>query len=219
MGLFSDRKELTKYGFISHMEDYMKRLIHDYKAQPDEYLRSYGLDGRKALELLLKRTDPSDEDSAVLKRVERISPEKLEPGDTRKPKDRFHIKYTIVRKDYWKKMEKIYDSLKGSVLNEEDGGGATSCAGVMGDGGANTSNDGYYVTPISMPIKRKTIYITEDQMRYIAEEAELDTAFGDFGYDAPASVAGKGDPTLDHKDMMKKSFTGYKKENVNYNRK
>ena len=218
--LFSDRKELTKYGFISHMEAYMGRLLHDYKAQPDEYLKSHGIDGKKALELLLKRTDPSDENSAVLKRKERISPEKLEPGDTRVPKDRFHIKYSIVKKDYWPKMEKIYDEFVGKEkLNEEDGGGATSCAGVMGDGGSNTDNDGSYVTNVFPVYRRKTIYVTEEQMKYIREEAELDTAFGDFGYDAPASISSSDDPTLDHQNIMRDSFNGYKKEKVNYTRK
>lgn len=216
--LFSDKKELTKYGFISHMEAYIRRLLSDYKAEPDDYLKSYGLNGPKALKLLLKRTDPSDENSAILKRDERIAPEKLEPGDTRTPKDKFHVKYTIVKKDYWKKMEKLYDSLKGSLLTEEDGGGATSCAGVMGDGGSNTSNDGSYVTA-AFPVMRRKIYVTEEQYKYLTEEAELDTAFGDFGYDAPASITSNDDPTLDHSNMMAKSFGGYKKEKVNYSRK
>ena len=89
----------------------------------------------------------------------------------------------------------------------------------MGDGGSNTSNDGRFVTSISTPIRRKTLYITEEQMEYINEEAELDTAFGDFGYDAPASITKKNDPALNHSNMMRDSFDGYKKEDVNYSRK
>ena len=216
MSLFSDKKELTPYGFISYMEDYIRRLLKDYKAQPDDYLKSYGITGPVAIEMLLKRTDPSDEDSAILKRKERISQEVLEPGDTRTPKDKFHIKYTIVPKDYWKKMKRIYDEFMGKkALNEEDGG---AVGGDVIGGGATTSEaSGQYTIPIKKKdsIIRRTIAITEEQLKYLKEEAVLDTMAGDFGYDAPASVTKKDDPTLDHSNIMKKSFTGYKKEDVN----
>lgn len=255
MSRFGKNTELTKGAFISHMEAYIKRLLSDLKAQPDDFLKEHGIDGQKALSLLLKRTDENDENSAVLKRVERIVPEKLEPGDTRKPKDKFHVKYTIVRKDYWKKMAAIYDELEKreklnenegdyspSVFSNEDdmideilsmddgkaysergglkkinedgeGGGATSCGSAMQGGGSNP-DAGQYVTPLfGKPMKRKTLYINEDQARYIQEDYQLDEDYGDFAYDVPFP----GDKeTNDHQNMMKKSFSGYKKENVNY---
>lgn len=286
----SKNRELTKYGFISHMEAYLRGLLANYKAQPDDYLKSHGIDGPKALNLLLHREDPNDENSAILKRTERIAPEKLEIGDDRRPKDKFHIKYSIVKKDYWKKMGNIYDKIKkeerldesedysrplsstpklfdgakvvsqcipgttgdrfcdyvngnknnyapkmfkdeekmandiidmdydgayrnrgglNKRLNEDGEGGACSCSSAMQGGGSNPDS-GQYVQPVSKDvIKRKTIYITEEQERYLNEEAELDTMFGDFGYDAPAFG---DDETLDHKNIMAKSWNGGKGE-------
>lgn len=410
-------EEITRYGFISHMESYIKQLLNSPEtASVDDYLMRFGIDSPKALCALLKRTDPSDETSAVLIRKESIKPD--EDDGVTVPKDKFHIKYKLPRKDYMKKMRNLYISLfenhiininslnevnandlkglskvkekkngdeitfsfgkngwglsdeitklgkkisklsqnnnvylsdsnidtlddvydltfkvkpieegawgKGildndlaldyqsefgiDILNKfitdveksynsqclwgrlgvmidflkkykddelkltdeytsaimfarrkidelyrdksfinawenpkemeaklkkldrqlsdflyeknilnvsqqptfeykinEDGEGGT----MAGMGGATTcdASSGQFIQPLSAPIKRKTVYLTQEQVDYLKEEAEMDTAFGDFGYDVPA-FNDKKDPTLDHKNMMKKSFEG-----------
>ena len=82
------------------------------------------------------------------------------------------------------------------ILNEEgEGGGATS---------ADAS--GQFTQPLfGKPIRRKTVYISQKQADELKEEVVMDTAIGDFGYDAPPFKK-KKDPTYNHKDMMKKSF-------------
>ena len=120
--------EMTRYGFISHMESYIKQLLTDPKtAKVDSYLTKHNIDSPKALSLLLKRTDPSDETSAVLIRTEKIRPQKLSEEDINngvKPKDRFVIKYKLPRKDYMKKMRNLYINafeshiIDGNTLNE-----------------------------------------------------------------------------------------------------
>jgi hypothetical protein len=88
-------------------------------------------------------------------------------------------------------------------LNEEgEGGGATS---------ADAS--GQFVQPLfGKPIKRKTMYITNEQEEYIKkiieEESVVDTTIGDFGYDAnPFSNKGSNfyKEAMNHKDIIKKS--------------
>ena len=268
--------EMTKYGFISHMEDFIKQLLSDPKtAKVDEYLLNHNIDNSKALSLLLKKVDPSDETSAILIRSERIKPDEEDVTENGIPKDKFHIKYKLPRKDYMKKMRNLYintfeshiiegcpinemnanelpskvtkkekkdkitysfgkngcglsdelikigkdvkklskdnnvyiddvfvDSLDDVYdltiathkLNEEEGGGATS---------ADAS--GAYVQPVfGKPIKR-TIYITQKQADYLKEAVEMDTRFGDFGYDAPGLSINKDDPSMDHKNIFKKS--------------
>ena len=337
--------EMTRFGFISHMEDYIKQLLKNPEtAKVDDYLTGHGIDSPKALSILLKRVDPSDETSAVLIRTERIKPEVL-PDGSKGTKDKFHIKYRLPRKDYMKKMRNLYitlfenyrangtqlneidnqdldssvtkkqsskdkitfsfgknglgltdeltkvgkevedlskdnnvyiekvfvDSLddvydvtvrvlpkdkekvneeenvyerplsscanmlglvtpggkhantldkwcdgvnnneknhKPHIIDEEDGGamGATSTFGDAGDNGS-----GQFVQPLGKPIKRKTIYITQEQYDHIKEAVEMDTAFGDFGYDSPG-LKKKKDPAYNHKDMMKKSWGGNKDE-------
>ena len=88
-------------------------------------------------------------------------------------------------------------------LNEEgEGGGATS---------ADAS--GQYTVPVfGGPIKRKTMYITQEQENYIkkviSEEVVMNTQAGDFGYDVP--IGNKNDDFYkeanNHKNIMKKSW-------------
>ena len=118
-------EEITKYGFISHMEAYIKQLLqHPEKANVDDYLIKFGIDGPKALEALLKRTDPNDETSAVLIRKESIKPDEENTIEGQIPKDKFHIKYRLPRKDYMKKMRNLYITMfenhitNNSKLNE-----------------------------------------------------------------------------------------------------
>lgn len=95
-------------------------------------------------------------------------------------------------------------SLDSDDINEgcvyEDG--ATG-AGVAGATNCNGSS-GAFVQPV-FPMMRRSIK-TKPQTEDINEEAVMDTAIGDFGYDAPPFKKKKKDPAYDHKNMMKKSF-------------
>lgn len=120
--------EMTRYGFIAHMEAYIKQLLSNPKsAKVDEYLLKHNIDSPKALSLLLKRQDPNDETSAILIRTEKIRPEELSEEDKTNgvvPKDKFVIKYKLPRKDYMKKMRNLYINtfeshiIDGNMLNE-----------------------------------------------------------------------------------------------------
>lgn len=340
--------EMTRFGFISHMEDFIKKLLQDPKtAKVDDYLQSHGIDSPKALTLLLKKSDPSDETSAILIRTERIKPEELSEEDIangKQPKDKFHIKYKLPRKDYMKKMRNLYISLfenhitDNNKLNEENANDLPSdvkmeksddkinfsfgknghglsdeltkigkeieklskdnnvyidnaeidslddvydltvsihpikeeisvsinedlnyyerplsstpnvfknapkvisqCPkGTTGDrwaqyvndnennyvpkmidedgeggdmGGATTcdASSGQFIQPLTKKPIRRTIYLTKEQYEYLKEAVEMDTAFGDFGHDAPGLEKKKNDPAYDHKNMMKKSWRG-----------
>lgn len=92
--------ELTKYGFKSHMEDYMKQLLSNPKtATVDDYLLSFGVDNKKALEMLLK---PNNGYSPIMYRTEKIKTNK-ETG-----KDTFVIQYKLSKDDYKKKIRALY---------------------------------------------------------------------------------------------------------------
>ena len=82
-------------------------------------------------------------------------------------------------------------------------------------GGATSADaSGQFTQPLfGKPVKRKSIYITEEQSEYLrkklSEEAVADTAFGDFGYDAPIGDGKKNRKNSfftdanDHKDIFK----------------
>jgi len=201
--------EMTKYGFISHMEAYIKQLLSDpIHAKVDDYLEKHGIDSPKALKILLKRNDPNNERSAILIRTTKIRPEELSEEDAaenKTPKDAFCVKYKLPREGYSRKMARAFVENCENTLNEET-------VNEDGDGATNCSSSGQFVQPLfGQPIRRKSLYITEKQKAYIKkvidEEAVMNTAAGDFGYDVPA-LAKKGDPTMDHQDMMKKSWEG-----------
>ena len=107
--LFPEDDEMTRFGFISHMEDFIKQLLKDpTKAKVSGYLEKHGIDSPKAVEMLIKREDPNDENSAVLIRKERIEDGGIDENGERQ-RDKFHIKYTLPRKDYDHKMKKPYE--------------------------------------------------------------------------------------------------------------
>lgn len=104
-------KEMTRYAFISHMEDYMKELLRNpLKADTDEFLHGFGIDGPSALKMLVAKTDPNDDYSAVVIRSERIKDNGYDE-DGKRNKDTFEVKYKIPRKDFKKKLRNLYINL------------------------------------------------------------------------------------------------------------
>ena len=126
--------------------------------------------------------------------------------------DKFAIKYDINRENrenYNENMRRLYRNLfSDKWLNEsrfisEEMGGATSAAAC---------NDSAPTVPFSDKNGR-TIIITKEQAEWLAEEllkedspAEMDTRFGNFGYDAPGLSTGKDDPSMNHSNIMKNSW-------------
>ena len=106
--------ELTRHGFISHMEAFIKQLLLDpRKAEVDDYLKSHGITNERALEILLKKIDKNNEESSVL-----IRKEQIKTGED--GKDIFCITYKLPRKDYKNKMRRLYvTEIEPTGLNEE----------------------------------------------------------------------------------------------------
>ena len=220
-GLFPN-DEITRFGFISHMEDFIKQLLKDPRtAKADSYLERHGIDSPKAVEILIKRDNPDDERSAVLIRKERIEDGGYDENGNRL-KDKFHVKYMLPRDGYDKKMKKIYVNLfenyrcDNPMLNED--GEALGSTTTFGSDGSNGS--GQFIQPLTAkPSKKqehiyqpKTIQITEEQLDAIKEATATFgmTPQGNAMGDITPPGAFNDDETNDHKDMMEKSFNGYK---------
>ena len=116
----SSHKEMTRYAFISHMEDYMKQLLKDpLHADTDEFLKYHDINGPKALSLLLKRNNPDDENSAIIIKKIHIKDNGVDK-DGNRLKDSFTINYKIPRKDYTKKMRNLYiDLFKNNIIEND----------------------------------------------------------------------------------------------------
>lgn len=229
---FPDAKELTRHGFVSHMEDFVGKLIgsNPLGADVDDYLKGFDIDAKKALEILTKPETDDMPESAVVMRTERIKNGGVD--EFGKPmKDEFQVIYKVPKKDPERGIKGIDEKLRnlyiklfenhiveGTILNEEGEGGMCGDGSAMEDmgGATNASSSGQYTTLFGMvrrkgyspktaneskktkrPIGKMTMYITEEQMEQLAqlikEEAEMDTRFGNFGYDAPGfKTSGKG---------------------------
>lgn len=268
--------EMTLWAFAEHMKAYLKKLLNTpLKADTDSFLKSHGIDGPKALELVTKKIDPADENSAIVIKKTSIK-DNGSDEDGNRLKDSFTVKYRIPRKDYTKKMRNLYISLfenhiiKGSPIEESEdysrqlsstpypfkdksfGKVQSQCPpGTTGDrfakyvndnennyepqltedgeGGGATAADasGQYTTPLfGKPIKRKTMYITQEQADFIGEiikeeegNCPVQSRIGGFGYDAPMGD-GKSNKkndfykeANDHENIMAKSWRGNMEEN------
>lgn len=229
---FPDAKELTRHGFVSHMEDFIGKLIGDnpLSADVDDYLKGFDIDAPKALKMLTTPEDETNPESAVVVKTERIKNGGVDE-DGKPMKDEFQIIYKVPKrnpelgiKGIDEKLRNLYiktfenHEIPGTILNEDEGA-------VMADmgGATNASSSGQFVQPlfgtkkkkgdtvVSKPIGRKTMYITEEQFKKLKEAVEMDTRFGDFGYDAPPF---SDDESMDHDDML--DFTKKKNQAVGH---
>lgn len=197
-------QEETTYGeFKSHTKDYLKQLItKPSQAKLDDFLASRlkekGLTQGQFLNKLI--------DNGIVVKKAKIDDGLGEQG-TGKPS--YSVTYKIPNDRFEHKLKKLHITLFEENLPEgvitEDGGGATSCA---------FDGAGQFIQPLnggkdesgSGVIRRKTIYMTEEQFNSLMEMEELDEAtagdVGPFDYDVPFP-AKKGDPTLQHQKGKK----------------
>ena len=171
---FPDAKELTRHGFVSHMEDFIGKLIGEnpLKADVDDYLKGFDIDAPKALEMLTKPEIEGFPESAVVVKTERIKNGGYDENG--KPmKDEFQVIYKVPKKDMAngikgidEKLRNLYIKLfenhivEGTVLNEDGEGGMCGDGGAMEDmGGATNDNasNGQY-SAVAFPVQRRTIF-------------------------------------------------------------
>lgn len=208
--------EITRHGFVSNMEAFIRKLLSgEINSQTNAYLLSHGISSDVALKCLLDKPDKNDPTSAVLSRKESIK------TDKETNKDRFHIKYTLNdKRSLEKKLRNIYIKLfeyhivgDNKLLNED-----SNEPPYIADEFIIGADEHSKTDILSMPIyhvktknenttkMKKTVILSEEQLNYIKEAMGCCTA-GSFQYDVPFG-ASKNDPTLNHSNIMKKSFPG-----------
>ncbi len=184
---FPDAKELTRHGFVSHMEDFIGKLIGDnsLSADVDDYLKGFDIDAPKAIEMLTEPEIEGFPESAVV-----IRSEKIKNGGTDefgKPmKDEFLVIYEVPKRDPEKGIKGVDEKLRnlyikkyenhiveGTILNEDGEGGAFGDIG--GNGGSSSFSLGadgsypYFATPAlkkkngSTDIVRRSTYSPKTQ--------------------------------------------------------
>jgi len=228
---FPDAEELTKFAFEQDAMSFIQKLIGDspLKADVSDRLKRFGFDAPKMITILTTPEIDGVPESAVVMCSKKIKSGGIdENGEALK--DEFQVAYKVPRRDpkrgikgVVEKLRNIYIKLfenhivEGTILNED------GCE--AGPGVGPVCNDTAPIEPLGLvrkqekiympktekneakknlkrPIGRVTMFITEDQLRHIKEAVEMDTAFGDFGYDAPGLKTKKTDKTFDHSNLV-----------------
>lgn len=196
---FPDAKELTRHGFVSHMEDFIGKLIGDnpLSADVDDYLKGFGFDAPKAIKILTKPEVDGVPETAVVMRTERIKSGGVDENGEQE-KDEFQVTYRVPKKDMAngikgidEKLRNLYIKLfenhivEGTILNEDGEGGIEAGPGVgpvcndsaptdqplFGMVRRKIGTEAYKNESKKMkrPIGRLTMFITEEQMEQLAQ--------------------------------------------------
>lgn len=204
--------DITFFGFLSNTKAFLKELLtNPLNADVNEYLTRHGMDRKTLLNVLMER--------GIVEKDTKI--------DETNGKDCFSVSYKIPKRNFERKMRRVYSSLfeKNEIQEStifEDAGGGPGCGTCMQGGGLNP-DEGQYVQPfgkvqrrkmggkteINDSVKRRKIYVTEEQAKILQEMGTQDA--GDYQYDVPFKFNGGNDPAYDHKNIMAKSFPRKKK--------
>lgn len=153
----NDKIETTFYRFYSEIRSFLSKLITSpIKAQPSNYLKERGFYRKKIIDLLIKKN--------VLERKESIK-DKNDTEELQSPT--YFVKYKVRKKDFEKKIHRIYSKYFEKNTIEEDG--ATGCCSI---GSFNDISQPLFGgTPIKKNINEeiKKVIFTEEQFRYIQD--------------------------------------------------
>lgn len=170
--------ETTFYAFQSNLRYFLSQLLKDpINCKIGDFFKERNFNKKKLINILLKRD--------VIKRHEKIDDE-----------ENYNVKYNIIRKNFERKLKRIYNKYFETPDTEIDE--ATAC-GV---------SSGAFVQPLTTPIKRKIgenienmnkkrIFITEKQFEMLKETLTTFNA-GDYQYTVPFPVK-KNDPSMKRK--------------------
>ncbi len=181
------KKDITFYRFYSGMRSFLSRLLKTpLEAEVPSFLEDIGVSKKKLINELL--------DKSVIERHEKI----LDKTNSDKETPTYSVKYNVRRKNFEKKMHRLYSKYfendEKEELNDCDCGGCLGGGGSFGDGGegaTNTSinaghpdvlatntviNRGSFYKdrdelkdPKKNKKKKKNVYLTESQVRYLNE--------------------------------------------------
>ena len=191
-------RDITFYEFLSYTKAFLKQLLtNPMGADIDSYLKENGLTRDSLVNALMDRN--------IIERETKI--------EDINGKDNFSISYKIPKKNFDRKMRRLFSQLfekheiSESLISEEDGGGATSCASTMQGGGSNPEA-GQFLQPLGK-VQRRKIYLTQEQADILKETATQDA--GNYQYDVPLNFNNGNDPAFNHQNMISDGIPKKKK--------
>lgn len=165
-------KEVTYYSFLSHIKAFLRSLINDpINCKIDNFFLENNINKSKLLFLLKSK--------GIIISSEKIDDSKEDEGNNAN----FKIKYLIPRKNFERKIKRLYSklfekNLPSEIYLKEEGDG-----GMAGATSASVANDNAPVAPFGQ-VNRRKIYITNEQLKRLEEQLTTFNA-GDYQYDVP----------------------------------
>lgn len=169
--MLREKVEMSQYKFEYGVKSFLADLLDDpVNAQPNNIMRQHGLDRKKLINELMG--------CGMLKRKQKP----VEQEKNGRLVGMMNTSFSVPKKDFEKKLEKLYHKLFGKGSKEEllheDGEG-----GMMG-GATSAAQSGQFTTPLFGVYRGKSKYIGNDDDEL--DEATATTNVGDYEYDAPA---------------------------------
>lgn len=196
--------DITFFGFLSHTKTFLKELlVNPINADVDDYLKDNGLDRKTLLGELMGRN--------IIEKETKI--------ENNNGVDRFMVSYKIPKRNFERKMRRLYISLfekneitESKIINETDCGGVMQSGANNSVGGSNP-DAGQFITPLKtnkkeFPVQRRRIYVTNEQINMLKETSTNDT--GDYQYDVPLNFNNGNDPAYNHQNMIAKGVPNKK---------
>lgn len=140
-------KEVTFESFFNNVKSFLSELLTDpLNAKVGELFTTHGHSQKDLLKKMIDR--------GLLTRKENIKELPYEPNGEKEAK--MIIKYSVPRKNFDKKMRRLYLEMFPEPIEESSIIEETDCAGAMQGGGSNP-DAGQFITPIS-PVQRRSFY-------------------------------------------------------------
>lgn len=193
--------EITFFGFFSHVKNFLKQLlVNPLNADIDDYLKDNNLNKKELLNLLLTRN--------IIEKETKI--------DDENGKDKFYVSYKIPKRNFERKMRRLYSSLFETNEINESLISETDCGSAMQAGGTNP-NAGGYEQPLLLGkdndkdnVLRRKIYVTQEQSDFLKEMTTHDA--GNYQYDVPLNFNNGNDPSYNHKNIITPNFENFSKK-------
>lgn len=139
---------MTNFKFKTHLKKFLAGLLEDPVGTDVEYIfKHHGIDKNKLIKLLV--------DNNIIKKKMTIDDHDAE-GNPHTAK--MVVKYTVPKERFNDRIDCLFDLLFPDIatpINEDGGGGATSCSGV--GGGVPGADSGQYSQPIFPMMSKNTV--------------------------------------------------------------
>lgn len=187
--------EITFFGFLSNLKLFLKELlINPINADINDYLKRHGINKTELLNKLIERN--------IIEKETNIK--------DKENKDVFTIRYKIPKRNFERKIRRLYCILfeNDDCMITEDGEGSVA-------GATSCSSSGQYTCPLG-GVQRRKIYVTQEQSELLKEMGTQDA--GNYQYDVSFKFNNGADPAYNHKNMIKQGIP-QKKKGVRFKKK